>query len=503
LIVGAWLIGAALLGLRLAGGWWRVRRLHRRSLAFASSRWEAVSDRIRGRLAVRRRVHVVDSDLVETPTALGWIRPVVLLPIATFAQLTPAQVEAILAHELAHIRRHDYAVNLLQTVAETVLFYHPAVWWVSARIRAEREHCCDDVAVEVSGDTLSYVTALEAILRAKPAFIERTEDTGFALAATGGMLLDRVRRLLHVPVDHARPLSGAVWTTVLVCLLIIVAAERQHLKAVSRANSATSQSPADAAVGPAFEVASIKAVKEWPPQGPGFICGFGRGRTFKGFGPAQWLVSCAYGIPAARAQEQLVGAPEWLNVDLFEIDATSPPDNILHSASEGLVMLRTLLADRFKLAVHRETKDRPTYALVNARHDGSLGPQLRPTPHNCAAWIAAGDRTGPKPSTPGYRPCGFGRVDQSTITNTVMTMPQLANLLSPRIGQIVRDTTGLLGYFDLDLHYSPQPIAPGSPVERGDALMTALLDQLGLKLEPRTDAVDLLVIDHIERPKTD
>ncbi len=107
LIVGAWLIGVAVLVLRLAGGWWRVRRLHRRSLAIASSRWEAVSDRIRGRLAVRRRVHVVDSDLVETPTAIGWIRPVVLLPIATFAQLTPAQVEAILAHELAHIRRHD------------------------------------------------------------------------------------------------------------------------------------------------------------------------------------------------------------------------------------------------------------------------------------------------------------------------------------------------------------------------------------------------------------
>jgi uncharacterized protein (TIGR03435 family) len=482
-----------------------VRRLHRRSLAIASSRWEAVSDRIRGRLAVRRRVHVVDSDLVETPTALGWIRPVVLLPIASFAQLTPGQVEAILAHELAHIRRHDYSVNLLQTIAETVLFYHPAVWWVSARIRAEREHCCDDVAVEVGGDTLSYVTALEAIARAKPAFIERTEGTELALAATGGMLLDRVRRLLHVPEDHARPLSGAIWTTVLVCLLITVAAERQHLKAVSQSKSTTTEAPADVAVGPAFEVASIKAVKEWNPRAPGsgFSCGFGRGGTFKGFGPAQWLIACAYGIPAARAQEQLLGAPEWLNVDLFEIDATAPPDNIPHSASEGLVMLRTLLADRFKLTVHRETKDLPTYALVKARQDGSLGPQLRPTPQNCAAWIAAGGQTGPKPSTPGYRPCGFGSVDNSTITNTAMMMAQLASLLSPRIGQLVRDTTELSGYFDLDLHYTPQRIAPGSPAERGDALRTALQDQLGLKLEPRSDAVDLLVIDHIERPKTD
>jgi hypothetical protein len=88
---------------------------------------------------------------VDVPTVLGWMRPVIVLPVAALANLTPNQVEAIIAHELAHIRRHDYAINVLQTLAETLLFYHPCVWWVSARIRGAR-HCCDDVAIGVCGD---------------------------------------------------------------------------------------------------------------------------------------------------------------------------------------------------------------------------------------------------------------------------------------------------------------------------------------------------------------
>ena len=106
------------------------------------------------RLGLPAAAHVVESALVDVPTVVGWLRPAILLPVAAIATLTPAQVEAILAHELAHIRRHDYAVNLLQTIAETLLFYHPAVWWLSKRIRAEREHCCDEIAVEICGDAV-------------------------------------------------------------------------------------------------------------------------------------------------------------------------------------------------------------------------------------------------------------------------------------------------------------------------------------------------------------
>ena len=145
---------------RMAGGWWHVRRLHRIALATASSRWQTACRRLAYRLGLPAAAHVVESALVDVPTVVGWLRPAILLPIAALASLSPAQVEAILAHELAHIRRHDYAVNVLQTIAETLLFYHPAVWWISKRIRAEREHCCDDIAVAVCGDPVGYAQAL-------------------------------------------------------------------------------------------------------------------------------------------------------------------------------------------------------------------------------------------------------------------------------------------------------------------------------------------------------
>src|SRR6185295_14003751 len=113
-----------------------------------------------GRLELRRHVAIVQSAAVAVPTLIGWLKPVVLLPASALSGLSPEQLQAILAHELAHVRRHDYLVNLLQSMVETLLFYHPAAWWVSARVRAEREHCCDDLAVDVCGDRDSYATAL-------------------------------------------------------------------------------------------------------------------------------------------------------------------------------------------------------------------------------------------------------------------------------------------------------------------------------------------------------
>ena len=146
------------------------------------------------------------------PTVVGWLRPAILLPIAALASLTPAQVEAILAHELAHIRRHDYAVNLLQTIAETLLFYHPAVWWISNRIRVEREHCCDDIAIAVCGDPLGYAQALAELET------WRTSAATMALAATDGSFLERVRRILRVPVsDESRSPS---WVVTLVLTMV-------------------------------------------------------------------------------------------------------------------------------------------------------------------------------------------------------------------------------------------------------------------------------------------
>ena len=159
-IVPAWLFGVTVLLARACAGWWRVRCLYRVALSSTHSTWQAAGNRIASRLGPRRVMRVVQLPHLDVPLVIGCLRPIVVLPIAAISQLDVAQVEAILAHELAHVRRHDYLVNLMQTLAETLLFYHPGVWWLSARIREEREHCCDDVAVAVCGDPVGYAAAL-------------------------------------------------------------------------------------------------------------------------------------------------------------------------------------------------------------------------------------------------------------------------------------------------------------------------------------------------------
>src|SRR5262249_43417864 len=147
-------------------------------------------DKLRQRLAISRPVRLVNSALVEVPTVVGWLRPVILLPASSLAGLTPSQLEAILVHELAHIRRLDYLVNIFQCLVETVMFYHPVVWWISRCIREEREHCCDDLVVKVCGNRVAYARALATLESL------RGEMPQLAFAANGGSLLNRVRRLL-------------------------------------------------------------------------------------------------------------------------------------------------------------------------------------------------------------------------------------------------------------------------------------------------------------------
>jgi hypothetical protein len=186
-IVRAWGAGVLLLSLRLLGGWIWVQRLARSALVPAPAEWMEALDAIRARLGIRRRVALFLSPRVSGPALVGWLRPVVLMPLSASSGLTPRQVELLLLHELVHVRRWDYLVNLVQRLAETVLFYHPGVWWVSARIREEREHCCDDAVVARSG-VRDYVLALLAL--------EDARVPRLALGAGGASLVGRVRRLV-------------------------------------------------------------------------------------------------------------------------------------------------------------------------------------------------------------------------------------------------------------------------------------------------------------------
>ncbi|MDX1394519.1 MAG: HEAT repeat domain-containing protein [Gemmatimonadota bacterium] len=190
-IVGLWIVGVVVLSTRLLGGWVRLRRLTGIEAPPVPDAVRATAGRLAQRLGVSRPVRLVRSARVAVPAVVGWIRPVVFLPASALTGLTPAQLEAIIAHELAHIRRHDYLVNLFQSVVETLLYYHPAVWWVSRQIREEREHCCDDLAVAVcGGDRRFYAGALLDLE------ILRSPSSRLAVAADGGSLVSRVRRLL-------------------------------------------------------------------------------------------------------------------------------------------------------------------------------------------------------------------------------------------------------------------------------------------------------------------
>ena len=188
-----WLAGVLLFQLRCLISWTAAARLRRTGVCSPPPEWIGRLDELQRRLHMSRPVKLLESCFAEVPVVIGNLRPVILIPVGLLAGLPAAQVEAILLHELAHIRRADYLVNLLQTLVEGLLFYHPAVWWISSAIRTERENCCDDLVVLTNGDAHEYAIALTALAE------NRWTMPNAALAVTGGKLVKRIRRLLAQP----------------------------------------------------------------------------------------------------------------------------------------------------------------------------------------------------------------------------------------------------------------------------------------------------------------
>ena len=204
-IVLAWFAGAAACSFRLLMGFISASALRRSPPAPLLPEWQQILDRLIKRMHLSRTVRLLATDRVESPSVVGWLRPVILAPVGVLCGLAPEQVEALLAHELAHVLRHDYLVNVLQGIAESLLFYHPAVWWISNQIRAEREHCCDDLAVAASGDVLVYARALAQLESMRPAHFKA------ALSANDGSLLHRIRRLTNPVAAHRLAGWGSAW----------------------------------------------------------------------------------------------------------------------------------------------------------------------------------------------------------------------------------------------------------------------------------------------------
>jgi TonB family protein len=203
LAVLIWAVGVAFMTGRLLIEWRNVRLLTRLDVSPLTSAWEHRVRRLIGSLGVRTAVRALQSSRVHVPMVVGWLRPVILVPVSAMSGLTTWQLELILMHELAHVRRYDHLVNLLQVVIETLLFYHPVVRWVSRVMREEREHCCDDLVVSRSGDALAYARALTELAGVQTLSLQTS------VASDGGQLLARIRRLVGV---RRPPRVAAHWS---------------------------------------------------------------------------------------------------------------------------------------------------------------------------------------------------------------------------------------------------------------------------------------------------
>jgi len=243
-LTSLWLAGVILLSLRMLGGWVYARRLKSYGTGPLPDDWRLRFAELCREIRVLRPVRFLESAMVQVPTVIGWLRPVVLIPASALTGLTPRQLEAVIAHELAHIRRYDVLVNLLQSAVEILLFYHPAVWRLSREIRQEREHCCDDVAVEVCGDALIYARALTEI--------EALRDTGLrlAMAADGGSLLSRIQRIVGSSPRRSEQTASWVAGAIVFAIVFVSAAGAQLIAPDTQANEfAAMKTPSRQAAG--------------------------------------------------------------------------------------------------------------------------------------------------------------------------------------------------------------------------------------------------------------
>ena len=437
-----WFTGTMVFWVRLTGGWLAAARLRQVFTRPAPIEWQQTLDRIRERLGISRPVRLLVSALVRVPMAVGWIRPIVLMPVGALAGLPAEHVEMLLAHELAHIRRHDYLVNIFQSVAEALLFYHPAVWWISGHLRTEREVCCDEVAVAVGGDVFAYACALASLASRSQTSMNP------ALAANGGSLPERIGRLLNQPVRNSRPRSGAA-----VAATILLALGTWGLLAQSQ--SAKHE----------FEAVSIKP----NDLGGGTSNSNSDGGRLDASMTTKSMIEMAFGIK----RFQISGGPGWLDEINYTIAANTTSGTIL----TGPVLeqcMQSMLADRFHLVFHRETKEFPVYALLTAKN----GPKLAP-------------HTSPR---------GQGTSSQSNnginhMTGTDLTMANFSDFLARHLDRPVVDRTSIEGRYDVKMDWSKEGMDSTLPT-----LFSALQEQLGLRLESTKGPVEMLVVDSVDKP---
>ena len=488
LLVAVWTCGF----LMVAFSWWR--------------RWRRI----------RAAVHVgspfpleVDVPVLSTPALLepgvfGIFRPVLLLPEGITRRLAPAHLEAILAHELCHVRRRDNLAAALHMAVEAIFWFHPLVWWVGARLVEEREHACDEEVLRLGSQPEVYA---ESILKTCQFYLE--PPLVCMSGISGSDLKKRVVRIMTQRV--AQKLSFG--RKLLLAAAGMAAVAGPIVFGLMNAPQSRAQSPAATGTpAPAFEVVSIKPDRT------------GDGRVMININPSgrfvaenvtlKFLLQEAYGMK----DSQISGAPGWIDSDHYDVEA-KPEDSTVEAQrklspeerhAQLMRMLQSMLADRFKLTLHHETKELPLYALMVAKNGPKLHESL-PSP---------GDPAPPGPLTPnGPQPRHSIRMmGRGDLSINSQDLDMFAEVLSRQMGRLVVNKTGLKGAYDFTLKWTPDegeggmfggppPGPDGKPRDvappadaSGPSIFTALQEQLGLKLESQKGPVDTLVIDHLEKP---
>lgn len=519
-LAAVWVIGFFAVLAAWCVRWRRVARAVRSAMPVMEGREFAALERIAAEAGVRRTIEMRVSDSALEPGVFGIARPVLLWPAAISARLDAAQLDAVLAHEVCHVRRRDNLTALLHMFVEAVFWFHPLVWWLGARLLAERERACDEAVVALCPQPQVYA---ESILKVCEFCVE--SPLACVSGVTGADLKRRV-----VDIMTARPgakLSPAKKSLVAIAALAILTVpimsgllypRTQILAQTAQDASADWER---AAGGPqSFEVASIRESKSDLPAHANFLLGPGNvyaanGGCFSATNlPLLDLIRFAYKLTDSETNLMQAAAPKWISTDHFDIEAKS--ENHSPSKDQMRLMVRSLLMSRFNLKVHSDMRDMPVLAMVLAR-PGKFGPQLRPHPVDGPACLnlksaptaqlskdAKGTVDGGYPAV-----CG-GLVDagEAEVPSHVrigardVPLRMLASNIT--LDRPLVDQTGLHGNFDFFFEWGADPaIGSDAPTARnapGTTLEEALRDQLGIKLVRRTARIEVLVIDHVEHP---
>jgi beta-lactamase regulating signal transducer with metallopeptidase domain/peptidoglycan/xylan/chitin deacetylase (PgdA/CDA1 family) len=216
ILVWFWIAGVLFFAARTGGGLWRLHNLKTTEIVEPNGDWQQQFARLCGKIGVTAKAKLRESAQVAAPVVIGWLKPVVLIPSGAFLGVAPAQLEAIIVHELMHVRRADFLVNFLQTLVEILLFYHPCAWWISREIRREREFVCDDLVVSFYGEPLSYARALANLEQFRQTAKQNVPQ--LSLAANGGNLMKRIQRILKKETETSG--ANSLWSAGLAFVLI-------------------------------------------------------------------------------------------------------------------------------------------------------------------------------------------------------------------------------------------------------------------------------------------